>query len=181
MTRIDGAPSLRRWWALRLRSPRRPLPITRTACSRTIRSRISGWAIGIGAKRKLAWVEGSNRKPSKVTLPANSWTLLTVAWTEDQVHIYRNDALPKSFNRNGSTPASSSGALVIGGTGAGAFSGPFAGTLDDVALYPTALTHGDVQEHFLAAQASRPTSGSAATLTGRTATTSTARPARPTW
>ena len=110
-----------------------------------------GWALGIGAKRKLVWVAGGSAVSSKVTLPASSWTLLTVAWTDHKVQIYRNGALVKSLNRSGATPASTGGALVIGGRAAGAFSGPFAGKLDEVALYAQVLAAGDVQDHFLAA------------------------------
>jgi len=110
-----------------------------------------GWALGIGAKRKLAWVSGSSVVASKVSLPAGSWTQLTVTWTDHKVEIYRNGVLAKSLNRNGATPASTSGALLIGGTAAGAFAGPFAGKLDEVALYSQVLSAGDVQDHFLAA------------------------------
>jgi len=109
-----------------------------------------GWALGIGAKRKLVWVGGGGAVSSKVTLPANSWTLLTVAWTEQKVRVYRNGALAKSLNRSGPLPLSGNGAFTIGGTGAGMFTGSFAGRIDEVALYAGELDAGDVEAHFLA-------------------------------
>jgi Concanavalin A-like lectin/glucanases superfamily len=110
-----------------------------------------GWALGIGAKRKLAWIGAGSTVTSRITLPASVWTLLTVTWTTHKVQIYRNGALAKSINRSGPAPVSSSGALAIGGDGAGAFTGPFAGKLDEVALFSQVLTADEVYDHFVAA------------------------------
>ena len=111
-----------------------------------------GWALGIGARRKLVWVGGGGSVSSKVSLTAGAWTLLTVAWTQNKVHIYRNGALVKSLSRTGTTPVSGNAALVIGRTGAGAFTGAFAGKIDEFALYAQELTAADAQEHFAAAR-----------------------------
>ena len=82
-----------------------------------------GWALGIGTRRKLAFKTGGTLVTSKVSLPADTWTLLDVTFTDKKVLIYRNGALAKSLSGSGSTPASSNGALVIGGNGAGALTG----------------------------------------------------------
>ncbi len=110
----------------------------------------SGWALGIGDKRKLTWVTGGVAVTSRLSLAAGVWTQLTLTWTDKKLDIYRNGALAKSINRNGAAPAG--GALVLGGTGAGAFTGAFAGRLDEVSLYAVPLNAVDVQEHFAAAR-----------------------------
>jgi len=88
---------------------------------------------------------------SKLTLTAGTWTLLTVAWTHNKVHIYRNGAWVKSHTRSGA-PISGTGALAIGGDGAGKFTGAFAGRIDEVALFSQELTASDAQERFAAAR-----------------------------
>jgi Concanavalin A-like lectin/glucanases superfamily len=120
-----------------------------------------GWALGIGAKRRLVWSGGGSTVSSKVTLPAGTWTLVTVAWTDQKVHIYRNGALARSLSRDGATPVSGSGALVIGGTGAGAF----AGRLDEVALFGEPLTADDIREHLLSSGV--PVNVTVPSITGR--------------
>ena len=74
-----------------------------------------------------------------------------MTFTDKKVLIYRNGALAKSLNRNGATPASSNGALVIGGNGAGAFTGAYAGRVDEVAVFPQVLSASDIKQHFTAA------------------------------
>ena len=97
-----------------------------------------GWALGLGPKRKLAIVTGGATVQTKVTLSSNVWTMVTVTWS-DKVRVYLNGALKKAFNGG---PATGSGAFVLGGNGAGAFSGSFSGKLDEVALYSAALERG---------------------------------------
>ena len=106
-----------------------------------------GWAFGVGAKRKLA---SSRRRarPSKVTLPSSVWTPADRDVVEPRSASTSTAALAKSVNAPGALPGSSSGAVVVGGNGAGAFTGAFAGRVDEVALYPEELT----------AATSRPTS-----------------------
>ena len=110
-----------------------------------------GWALGIGTKRKLAFKTGGVVLTSKVSLPADAWTQLDVTFTDKKVLIYRNGALAKSLNRNGATPTSSNGALVVGGNGAGAFTGAYAGRVDEVAVFPQVLSGSDIQQHFTSA------------------------------
>jgi hypothetical protein len=124
-----------------------------------------GWALGIGAKRKLAWVSGGTTVTSKVSLSANVWTMLTVSWTANKLFIYRNGALAKSESRGGAMPLSTGGALALGGTGAGAFTGAFAGRLDEIALYSQALTVGEINAHFVASHV--PVNTKAPTIAGK--------------
>lgn len=123
-----------------------------------------GWALGIGAKRKLAWVTGGAQLTSKVTLASNVWTMLTVTWDSQRVRIYRNGALAKSVNRNGAAPASSSHALMLGGNGANAFTESLNGNLDEVALYAQVLSASSIQSHFQAALV--PANTTAPTISG---------------
>lgn len=111
-----------------------------------------GWALGIGTKRKLSWVTGGTPVTSKVTLGSNVWTMLTVTWDSQAVRIYRNGVLAKAMNRNGAVPASSGQALVLGGDGAGAFTGSLNGSLDEVALYAQILAPSTILAHFQAAR-----------------------------
>jgi hypothetical protein len=85
---------------------------------------------------------------TKITLPSNAWTHLTVTWSDNKVRVYLNGALKKTFS---SGPATGSGAFVVGGNGGGRFSGSFAGKLDEAALYSVALDAADIEGHFDAA------------------------------
>jgi hypothetical protein len=107
-----------------------------------------GWAVGIGDKRKLAFVSAGVKVASKVTLSSDVWTMLTVTWSGTKVNLYRNGALAKSLNRGSALPSSSGAQLVLGGNGAGQFTGPFDGRLDEAALYAQALSAADIADHF---------------------------------
>ena len=65
-----------------------------------------GWAVGVGSKRKLAFVSGGVRAQSKVSLPSGVWSQLTVTWSAAKVLIYLNGNLAKSVNTPGGLPAS---------------------------------------------------------------------------
>ncbi len=95
-------------------------------------------------------MSGATRSQSKVTLPSAVWSQLTVTWSASKVFIYLNGQLAKSVN-SGGLPASSSGAVTVGGNGAGAFTGPFAGRVDELALYADQLTAAQITAHFAAA------------------------------
>jgi hypothetical protein len=84
---------------------------------------VDGWALGIGPKRKLAVVTGGVTVQSRISLASGVWSQVTVTWS-DKVRVYVNGALKKAFN---GAPAAGSGALVLGGDGAGAFPGIFSG------------------------------------------------------
>jgi hypothetical protein len=110
-----------------------------------------GWALGIGAKRKVAWKHAGATAQSRVTLPSAIWTQVTVTWDATKVRIYVNGNLTKTVNHAGGAPTSSSGAFVVGGNGAGAFTGALSGKVDEVALYQQVLSAQDIKEHFAAA------------------------------
>ena len=121
-----------------------------------------GWALGIGAKRKVAWKHAGATSQSKVTLPTGIWTQVAVTWDGSKVRIYVNGNITKTVN--GSAPASSNGAFVVGGNGAGAFTGALAGKVDEVALYQQVLTAQDIKDHFGAAHV--PVNTALPTITG---------------
>jgi hypothetical protein len=106
-----------------------------------------GWALGIGSKRKLAWRTGATRVQTTITLGSGVWTALTVTWDGQKVRFYRNGALAKTVNST-ATPTSGNGDVVVGGNGAGAFTGQFSGKVDEVALYPQVLDASDISGHF---------------------------------
>jgi hypothetical protein len=134
-----------------------------------------GWSLGIGARRKLAIVTGSSRVQTKITLASNVWTQLHVTWSlvDNTVRVYVNGALKKAFTSGMPTAG---GAFVLGGNGAGVFTGNFSGTLDEAALYSAELTGLEVRDHFLAAHV--PSNTTPPRITGLLAVgqTLTARP-----
>jgi Concanavalin A-like lectin/glucanases superfamily len=107
-----------------------------------------GWAVGIGARRKLTFASRGAKVASKVTLSSNVWTLLTVTWHGTKVDVYRDGTLARSLNRGSALPVSSGAELVLGSNGAGEFTGRFAGRMDEVALYSEALSAADIKGRF---------------------------------
>ncbi len=93
-----------------------------------------GWTLGIGVKRKVAWKHAGATAQSKITLANGLWTQLTVTWDASKVRFYVNGTAAKAVNNTPGVPASSSGAFVVGGNGAGAFTGALAGKVDEDAL-----------------------------------------------
>jgi hypothetical protein len=100
----------------------------------------TGWALKIGARRKLLWTSGSHATDTRITLGTGIWTALTVTWGAGKVSFYRNGASSAKPVNIPAAPASG-GALVIGGGG-------FAGRIDEVALYAKVLSAAGVSEHF---------------------------------
>ena len=133
---------------------------------------VDGWAIGIGAKRKLAIVTAGATAQTKITLASNAWTAVAVTWS-DKVRVYVNGVLKKAFN---GPPPTGGGAFVLGGDGAGAFGGSFSGRLDEAALFAAALSPADIQSHFLAAHVPVNTAPPAVTGTLTVGETLTAQP-----
>ena len=123
-----------------------------------------GWALGIGAKRKLAFVSDDITVGSKVTLSASVWTALTVTWDGTRVRIYRNGALAKTLT-NAVARASGPGDLVVGADGDGHFKGRYSGVVDEVAVYQQVLTAADIRAHMTATQA--PVNTSLPTIAGK--------------
>jgi len=75
-------------------------------------------------------------------LPANAWTHLAATYDGSTLKLYINGALASSVARSGSMPTSNS-RLQIGGDGT--FGQYFAGSIDDVRVYNTALTESQVR------------------------------------
>ena len=75
-------------------------------------------------------------------LPANAWTHLAATYDGSTLKLYINGALASSGARSGSMPTSNS-RLQIGGDGT--FGQYFAGSIDDVRVYNTALTESQVR------------------------------------
>jgi hypothetical protein len=111
-----------------------------------------GWAVGVGAKRKLAFVTGNTTVRSKVTLPSEAWSMLNVSWTGGKVTFTVNGGATVKSSSLAVSPSSHGGSMVLGGTAAGAFTGSYAGRVDEVALYSQALSAMDAKRHFAAAQ-----------------------------
>jgi hypothetical protein len=112
----------------------------------------NGWAVGVGAKRKLTFVTGNARTRSKVSLPSNAWSMLNVSWSAGKVTFTVNGGATTKAAAISGSPSSADGGVVLGGDARGAFSGRFAGRMDEVALYSEPLTATDMQEHFAAAK-----------------------------
>lgn len=108
-----------------------------------------GWTVGIGAKHKLVLKTAGRTIDSRFPVPVNRWSMIDVAWTSSSVSFalgggqsqYRTKAL--SVAAPG--PASNS-SLVVGG-GASNDLGSMKGAIDEVALYPSALTRTQITGH----------------------------------
>ena len=112
----------------------------------------NGWAVGVGARRKLTFVTGNVRTRSKVSLPSNAWSMLNISWSAGKVTFTVNGGATTKAAAISGSPSSADGGVVLGGDARGAFSGRFAGRMDEVALYSEPLTATDMQEHFAAAK-----------------------------
>ncbi len=138
-----------------------------------------GWALGVGPKRKLAFVSGGKVTTTRVTIPSGVWTMVDATWTATQVRVYVNGEFAKAVTRNDSVPTSSRADLMVGGNGAGAFGGALAGGVDEVALYRQVLTPEQVAAHRAAA--SLPTNTAAPVVGGTLQVGETLSVAAGTW
>lgn len=76
-----------------------------------------------------------------VAVPPNTWTLLTAVYNGANLTIYKNAIQVATRSASGSVP-NSSGILRIGASQWGEY---FSGKIDDVRIYNTALTQGEIQ------------------------------------
>ena len=111
-----------------------------------------GWAVGLGAKRKLTFVSGTTRTRTRVTLPFKVWSMVNVSWSGGNVTVAVNGGTTTKIAPKAGVPTSNDGGVVVGGRARGAFKHAFRGQMDEVALYDKVLTATDVREHFAAAQ-----------------------------
>jgi hypothetical protein len=108
-----------------------------------------GWTIGLGAKRKLVFMTAGRQISSRLPVGTNRWTMIDVTWTATKLSFavnggqtqYKTLTLPVAAPG----PASDTGLQVAGGP-----LGGVKGAVDEVALYPTALTRAQVGSHFSA-------------------------------
>jgi hypothetical protein len=106
-----------------------------------------GWTVGIGARHKLVFKTAGRTINSRFPVAVNRWTMIDVAWTSSSVSFalnggqsqYRTKALPVAAPG----PASNT-ALTIGDGPLGAVKG----AIDEVALYPSALTRTQIGGHI---------------------------------
>src|SRR5436190_2073764 len=107
----------------------------------------TGWSLGIGKtgsqKRKLIFTTGGKVTNSKLGMVANLWTQVLVAVDGSKIRFSTNGGSQlKSVTRQGSVPSPGSGStLTIG-------SSTFAGSVDEVVVYPTALSQAEFNTHF---------------------------------
>ena len=107
----------------------------------------TGWSLGIGKtgsqKRKLIFTTGGKVTNSKLGMVANLWTQVLVAVDGSKIRFSTNGGSQlKSVTRQGSAPSPGSGStLTIG-------SSTFAGSVDEVVVYPTALSQAEFKTHF---------------------------------
>jgi hypothetical protein len=88
------------------------------------------------------------------TAPLNAWSHVVATWNGTAAQLFVNGALADSSNDSAATGvynASSSADLIVAATDTGS---PYAGSVDEVAFYPTALTPLQIGNHFAAATSS---------------------------
>ena len=108
-----------------------------------------GWSVGLGARRKVVFVSGGKVVDSKLSLPSSRWTMLSVTWDAERVRFYANGgATIKAKRMEAPVPASSRRDFTVGSSASGVFAGAFQGGVDEVAVFPTALSATDIRSHF---------------------------------
>src|SRR5438132_945231 len=115
---------------------------------------VNGWAnsqymlfleAGV-AKFRVRTASGALLPVNGPTLPLNTWTHLVGTFDGTTLRLYVNGALAASATAQGPL-ASGSGPAFIGRLGQNLY--PFQGSLDEVAVFPVALSADRVRNHYL--------------------------------
>jgi hypothetical protein len=103
-----------------------------------------------GRWRATVFVGSTNVTATSTTTPSTTaWSHLVLVRLGDRLTLYVNGAAVATTTFTG-TVNTSTGMLAIGRAGATS-DGYFNGAVDEVAVYPTALTAGQVLNHYEAA------------------------------
>lgn len=104
-----------------------------------------GWSVGVGAKRKLVFTTGGRTIDSRLPVGTGRWSMIDVTWTSTSVTFALNGGVTQYKTKILPVPApgpASAGTLSVGGN--------VKGWMDEVALYPAALTRTQIGAHFTA-------------------------------
>jgi hypothetical protein len=106
-------------------------------------------ALGFGTNNKIVLLPGGTGvatiASSSVAITDQNWHYVVATKNGPTAHIYI-DGIDRTAPGTNSTLTNNATALNIGrATSASAY---FGGTLDEVAIYPTALTAAQVQQHY---------------------------------
>jgi hypothetical protein len=77
-----------------------------------------GWAVGLGAKRKLTFVSGTTRTRTRVTLPFKVWSMVNVSWTGGNVTVAVNGGTTTKIAPRPASPRRTTAAWSSGGKAA---------------------------------------------------------------
>jgi hypothetical protein len=102
-----------------------------------------GWSVAIGAKRKLVFQTAGRTINSRVPIGVGRWSMIDVTWTSTSV----------SFAVNGGQTQFKTKPLPVAAPGPGSpaqltLADGVKGSIDEVALYPAALTRSQIAAHF---------------------------------
>jgi hypothetical protein len=108
-----------------------------------------GWSVGVGARRKLVFTTGNKTISSRLPVGTNRWTMIDVTWTATKVSFALNGGQTqyKTFTLPVAAPGPASDTGLVVGNGP---LGGVQGAIDEVALYPLALTRTQIGGHLSA-------------------------------
>jgi len=108
-----------------------------------------GWSVGIGARHKLVFTTGNKTISSRLPVGTNRWTMVDVTWTATKVSFALNggETQYKTFTLPVAAPGPASSTGLVVGNGP---LGGVQGVIDEVALYPVALTRTQIGGHLTA-------------------------------
>ncbi|MDE3073932.1 MAG: hypothetical protein KGJ86_00760, partial [Chloroflexota bacterium] len=134
---------------------------------------------GAGSGTVGLFLNGSWHSSSPGKVPTGTWTYVAAVFDGTSLSFYVNGVLDSTMNAAGPYATGTAGSLFLGGPGPTAGS-PFSGSLDEVAIYGSALPAARIQAHFndvnYIAPAATPTSTPAPTFTPTATATPTLTP-----